>query len=270
MSLIATIECPAKLNTFLSVGPPDATGYHPIRSTFVAISLCDTLEIHTSDRTHVTCDWPELPAKNTLTKALSLLTELVDLPPVHLHLIKRIPVQSGLGGGSSDAAGLLRWVRKNYLNRMSRPEFESIPAAIGADVPFFMLGGRAKVEGYGEKITPLPFTGPEWFVVVQPKNALCSTPEMYRALDEKPYPWEEWREAGPFYNDFERVAPCESVDTAERLQMLGCLDAGLTGSGSAVFGSVESEEQGNRIRERVLAENLGSCWVAHSLPPFGD
>lgn len=260
------VRCPAKVNLFLSVGRPDATGYHPIRTVFQAIGLYDELSIEPSDVTKITCDWEGLPPVNTLSKTVGLLREIINLEPVHIHLKKAIPSQAGLGGGSSDAAGLLQWVQEVYRGQYSQPEMDSVSPAIGADVPFFLVGGRASAEGYGEILTPLP--DPEiqnWYVVCQPTNVLCSTPYMYRQLDEKEYEWKEFTTDGRLYNDFERVAPCESLDLIETLQLLGCDDAALAGSGSAVFGVCESEEMARLVEEKLLSRGLELVWCAPGL-----
>ena len=263
-----TILCPAKVNLFLSVGPADSIGYHPIRSIFQAVGLFDELVCTPATETTVTCDWDGLPEKNTLTKALALLSEVVNLPKMHIHLVKRIPVQSGLGGGSSDAAGLVRLAKQLCAGQFSEAEMNAIAPAIGADVAFFLTGGRAKAEGYGELITPLPHvTG--WCVICQPENVQCSTMEMYKALDETSYPWLDFpNDLANFqlYNDFERVAPCESVDLYDRLLTHGCTQACLSGSGSAIFGTCDTEEIAQRVMERMKAEGYRETYAVPLLP----
>jgi len=105
--MVVRVQCPAKINEFLAVGPRDARGYHPIRTILQAVGLFDELTI--SDETEkdtFTCNW-DLPERNTITKAWTLGKELAPLPPLSVTLEKRIPIQGGLGGGSSDAAGFL-------------------------------------------------------------------------------------------------------------------------------------------------------------------
>ena len=160
------VIAPAKVNTFLSVGPPDASGYHPLRSYFAAISLADTVRITPGTRMEITCNWPDLPAENTLTKVLRLLRELSEVPPCHIELIKAIPAESGLGGGSSDAAALLRGLHRLYPDHWPAEFMTAVAQAVGADVPFFLIGGLARAEGYGEKLTPLPDAPRRWLVVV--------------------------------------------------------------------------------------------------------
>lgn len=255
------VHCPAKVNTFLSVGPPDATGYHPIRTIFQAIGLFDILTI--SDETgqsRIECDWPELPESNTLTKALRLARELVDLPPLTIHLQKQIPAQSGLGGGSSDAAGLLRALPR-FVGDWPWEAAETIAAAVGADVPFFLHGGKAQATGYGERVEPLADADPQWLLIVRPEVGV-STPEAYRRLDSVERAWLEFP-ADPTitHNDFEMVAPCECTDVIEALLTLGAEAATLCGSGSASFGRFPSEEAARAAQSRFREKS----WVVPTL-----
>jgi 4-diphosphocytidyl-2-C-methyl-D-erythritol kinase len=252
------------LNLFLSVGPVDHRGYHPLRTIFQAISLYDTLEIEPARELSFECDDPEVPAENTVVKAARLMMEVADFPPVHIRLTKRIPSQAGLGGGSSDAAGVMRAAKQ--LMQASLPDYErrAIAKSVGADVPFFLVGGRAKAEGYGEKLTPLPSPQPvEWYVIAQPEDR-CSTGETFAKLDALSYEWIDFPSEDILYNDFERVAPAGSLRLIERLRELGARDAGLTGSGSAVFGRFRSEAE-CRIAEERLRSEAPFVVVAHSL-----
>ena len=256
------VRCPAKLNLFLSVGPVDFRGYHPLRTIFQAIDLCDTLDISISDRNEVVCDDPSVPEENTVTRTLRLFTEVVNLPPLRIVINKQIPAQSGLGGGSSDAAGLMR--AAPYITGLPIPRAElfGLAQTIGADVPFFLVGGRARAEGYGEILSALPDPDPTWFLIARP-NVGCDTKMAYGRLDETPYGWRDFPASDELYNDFERVAPCESLDLLERLQALGARDAAMSGSGSAVFGRFESESQA-RAAEGAL-QGAAMLWVARSL-----
>ena len=254
--MLAKFLCPAKINTFLSVGPPDATGYHPIRTEFQAISIGDEMLIEPGEP-EVRFVGADVPTENTVAKAIRLLSELVPLPAIRITVEKRIPMASGLGGGSADAGGLLRWVRSQFPG-VPIAEFAAIAASIGADVPYFLFGGRAFAEGYGEKLKPLPSLPKRWLVVAKP-DANCHTAEMYRALDAKPREFRAWTE-GEIYNDFERVAPCQSLDLIERLLALGSKAAGLSGSGSAVFGFFGSEAEANSVQEQLIAER--TPWTA--------
>ncbi|MCE9557759.1 MAG: 4-(cytidine 5'-diphospho)-2-C-methyl-D-erythritol kinase [Armatimonadetes bacterium] len=262
-----TVRCPAKINTFLAVAAPDRSGYHPLRTVFQAVSLFDTVVISTAHQFSITSNWAELPVENTLTKTLRMMKELIDVPPVHIHLEKQIPSESGLGGGSSDAAGLIRGVLKLMRTEFPWGQDVAIAAAIGADVPFFLVGGRARAEGYGEKLTPLEDCKRGHFVIVRP-DVSCPTPVAYSKLDElrsnpelKQFP--EGDEE--FFNDFESVAPDECRDVAERLYTHGASESLLCGSGSAVFGKFESLAGAERAHQKMKNEGYEQSWTVHSL-----
>jgi 4-diphosphocytidyl-2-C-methyl-D-erythritol kinase len=264
-----TLRSPAKVNLFLSVGPPDAAGYHPLRSVMQAVGLFDEIQIVPADHDTLECNWPGLPAENTLTKTLRLIREQVPLPPVHIRLMKSIPAESGLGGGSGNAAALIRWAKSAVAHRIDDHFFYDVARAVGADVPFFLVGGRARAEGYGERLTPLPDADPAWLVIVRPEVGV-STASAYRALDAAPREWRNWPElTAPvptwLYNDFERVAPCLCGEVAERLQLAGAEGALLSGSGSAVFGWCSDPKQAEAVAERAREERLGQVWVAPTL-----
>lgn len=258
------IQCPAKLNLFLSVGPKDHRGYHPIRTIFQAISLYDDLHIEPAKELKFECDDPSVPEDNTVIRAARLMMEVADFPPVHVKLVKRIPSEAGLGGGSSDAAGIIRAAKQLMAAPLPEYERKAIAKSIGADVPFFLMGGRAYGEGYGDKLTKLDSPNPaEWYVIAQPADR-CGTREAYTALDEKPYEWRAFPSEDVLYNDFERVAPCGSLDLMDRLLVHGARDAGLTGSGSAVFGRFATEGAAKKAEAEMLNE-APFVAVAHSL-----
>ncbi len=256
------VHCPAKVNTFLSVGPAEASGYHPIRTMFQAVGLFDELEVAPSASDEVVSDWPDLPGENTVTKALRLVRELVPVPPVRVSIKKRIPAQSGLGGGSSDAAGLIRVVQKMYPDYTTNQFAHEVAVAVGSDVPFFLVGGLARGTGYGEKLEPLPDQPRKWLLIVKPEESV-STAAAYSELDRAPREWREFSDE--LYNDFERVAPCVCAEVAERLQVHGADGALLCGSGSAVFGVFDSEGRAQDAMANMAAEGFDTSWVAPTL-----
>lgn len=258
-----SIQCPAKINTFLSVGPPDSTGYHPLRTVFQAVSVFDRLFIEPAERDHVDCLGMELPATNTLTRSLAFVRELVPVPPLAIKLIKGIPAESGMGGGSSDAAGLLRLLAKLVPGGLPEYFCREVAAAVGSDAPFFLVGGRTVGEGYGEKLTPLPDLPRRELVVVKPKEGRA-TAQAYAELDAQP---REWLELDPdaFYNDFERVAGCASHEATERLLAHGATAAQLTGSGSAVFGVFADAATADAAAQGLRAEGVGAVYRCHTL-----
>ncbi|MCG9894184.1 MAG: hypothetical protein MH204_01755 [Fimbriimonadaceae bacterium] len=231
-----------------------------MRSHFLAVSLADELTVSRGDgEPGFFCDDPSVPELNTVTKTLRLASEAVDLSGFRWELKKRIPVESGLGGGSSDAAGALRACRRLFPEAFPDHLLREIARAVGSDVPFFLVGGAARAEGYGERLTSLPDLPSVHLVLAQPSVG-CSTVEAYRALDAKPRDWREFPEDPlELYNDFERVAPCGSLDLIERLQIIGASSAGLTGSGSAVFGFFPDEQTAGLAADRLASEE--KCWT---------
>jgi len=257
------VPCPAKINPFLAVGPPDANGYHPIRTVLQAVSLFDTLILDDEAEPGFFCDDPELPNENTVTKAMRLVGELSVVPAMRVELIKRIPSEAGLGGGSSDAGGYLRTINRFLAAPIAQSHLQDMAVAIGMDTPFFLIGGRARGDHYGEMITPLEDLPEQWYVIAKPKVGSASG-SAYRALDALEYPFRDYSEAvDELYNDFERVAPCESLDLIEQLRSRGCRNAGLTGSGSAVFGLADDESQA-----KAISSGIANSFVAQNLPPF--
>lgn len=232
-------QCPAKLNLFLSVGPPDNRGYHPLRTIFQAISIFDELEIEQSEADAFICDSQDVPQVNTVTRTLAFVREVSMVPPLRITLKKHIPSEAGLGGGSSNAAGLLRAIDPFLPSPLSSETKRDIAVAVGADVPFFLVGGQARAEGYGEKLQPNSGIDDFVYLVWKPPFG-CPTAEMFRQLDKIERPWVEFPLENRLYNDFERVAPCGCLERSETLLALGAVDAGLSGSGSAVFGRFQS------------------------------
>lgn len=205
------LNAPAKVNLFLSVGPVDFQNYHPIRTIFQAVSLFDKIEVtKTSGAGDVRFEGADIPLENTVTKAIRLFNEHAALPSLRIVIKKRIPSESGLGGGSSDAGVLLRFLRDEFANHLSDEFLLDLALKVGADVPFFLRGGRAKAEGYGQILTQLVDLPETWMLIGKPPVA-CSTPEAFRMLDQVEYEWQDFPEEDDLYNDFERVAPEECL-----------------------------------------------------------
>lgn len=263
--MVLDVVCPAKLNLFLAVGPKNAIGYHPIRTIFQAVDLCDRVLIDLdASETSVEFTGQPVPEANTVTKALRLMAEFTDLPKMRIQIEKRIPSMAGLGGGSSNAAAVIRSVRHLVPERFGERDAFAVAEAVGADVPFFLVGGRARGEGYGEKLTPLPDRHPlPWVLIIKPPYSY-STPEMYAKLDAVSYHFEDFPGVERQHNDFERVI-CYGNDVIERIGVFGGRMAGMTGSGSAMFGLFESEEEAKTAESYAQQEDLGDTWVVRML-----
>ena len=153
-----TVKAHAKVNLTLEVLGKRADGYHQIVSVMQTIDLSDELTFATSDRITLRCDVPSLETDaNLVIRAATLLKERTGYPGgVDIHLKKNIPVASGLGGGSSDAAATLKALSHLWGLDLGLEELLPLAASIGSDVPFFLPGGTAIAEGRGEVIHELP------------------------------------------------------------------------------------------------------------------
>jgi 4-diphosphocytidyl-2-C-methyl-D-erythritol kinase len=266
--MVWTTRCPAKLNLFLAVGPKDSRGWHPLRTIFQAVSLFDTLTVSLAKEDGFATNVDYLNGENTLTKALRKYREAASTPPIEVMLEKSIPAQSGLGGGSSDAAGLIRILQAINPNPLSPGQLNQIAVEVGADVPFFLVGGRARAQGYGEIIEPLADSAEGYCVILKP-DIDCPTAQMFHALDELSYNWVPFPLTSSQdierYNDFERVMPDVCKDYIELLKLSGASSAGLTGSGSATYGIFPNHtaaKTGLELLKGTLADNVAhQAWI---------
>jgi 4-diphosphocytidyl-2-C-methyl-D-erythritol kinase len=168
------VLAPAKLTVSLAVTGVRANGYHELRAEMVALSLADALTFSTGGSGLRVEASPDARAGSLDTGAGNLITRaLVAVGrTAAVHVVKRIPVGGGLGGGSTDAAAVLRW---------AGCQDPQVALALGADVPFSLVGGRALVEGVGERVTPLPFTERRFLLLVPPFGV--DTGRVYAAWD---------------------------------------------------------------------------------------
>lgn len=177
----------AKLNLCLAVGPAGADGYHPLRSLMVELDgLHDDIEVTPAAVRAVEC--PGVPEHENLAwRALDELEREAGRPlPVRVRIGKRIPARAGLGGGSSDAAAVLRAAERLFALGMGADRLRAVAGRVGADVPFFITGGAAWVAGRGERVSPAraaPFAA----VIIRPSFGL-STGDVYRRFDRLPSP----------------------------------------------------------------------------------
>lgn len=264
----------AKVNLTLQVGSRRPDGYHAVMSVMQRISLWDTVTVERgTGRDTLLCSVPvtENVDDNLCMKAARAFFAETGTKSdgVTITLEKHIPVQAGLGGGSSDAASTLLALRTLYAPSLPDVQLEHMAAALGSDVPFFIRGGTALARGRGERLTPMPRLRDGWFVIVKPPEGF-STPAMYRRLDDLP-PEPPRPDAMPaalaaeniravaaaLYNSFERAVPQDSAvwDIESALRAHGALAALLSGSGSAVFGLFAREDTA-----RAAAETLRERW----------
>lgn len=233
------VLAPAKLTRSLRITGIRADGYHLIDAEMVAVDLADTLVFAAGDGLALNGAGPEVPSddRNLVRRAL-----LAAGRTAMVEVTKRIPSGAGLGGGSADAAAVLRWAGVRDVE---------VAASLGADVPFCVRGGRARVTGVGEVVEPLPFEARAFTLVTSPVH--CSTVEVYRRWDELGGP------TGTGDNDLEPAALDVAPELARWRDVLGDASGAvptLAGSGGTWF--VEGEFPGpGRV-------------VVNTLPAFAD
>ena len=264
------VRAHAKINLRLRVGAVQADGFHPLQTVFQSLALHDTL--HLTPRRGpftLTCSDPAVPVddRNLVTRAARALWRALGRPGepagASVHLTKHIPMQAGLGGGSSDAAAALAALAALWRPRGARPDLAAIAAGLGSDVPYFLVGGTALGLGRGDELYPLDDL-PAFHVVLALPAFGVSTADAYRWFDEEaaappagaPAPassipaWPARRLA--LVNDLEgpvtRRQP--GILAARRaLEGAGAVAAAMTGSGSAVFGLFATGAQARRAAQ---------------------
>jgi 4-diphosphocytidyl-2-C-methyl-D-erythritol kinase len=253
MKALYDVPAPAKLNLFLHVVGRRPDGFHLLQSAFVLIDWCDTLHFELRpDGTLSREDLAEpLPADDLVLRAARALQAGSGAAcGAHIAIEKRLPTQAGLGGGSSDAATCLLALNRLWGLGLSLSQLARIGLTLGADVPFFLGGRNAWVEGIGERLTPLTLP-PARFIVIKPPEGLATKlifddPQLSR--DTKPAIISGFVEH-PFdfgHNDLQGIAQrlCPGVNQA--LQWLDSqgLSGRMTGSGSAVFARIPKSGAG--------------------------
>jgi 4-diphosphocytidyl-2-C-methyl-D-erythritol kinase len=229
----------AKLNLELEVVQPRKDGYHDIRTTIQAVDLHDLIEITPANETSLTTSGIAVvhDADNSVLTAHKAVEQATKRSlPTRFHLHKRIPPGSGLGGASSDAATTLMGLVATYGLDI---DVQAVAQKLGADVPFFLAGGKVHAEGRGERLTRLP-VDPAWYAIAWPGIEL-STAHVYRA-------WDEVHGESP--NHLRRAAEQVEPRLRDFAQRLGD-DWHMTGSGSAFFVRCATEQDAHQRTQVV-------------------
>lgn len=247
----------AKINLTLDVLDKRSDGYHDIKSIMQTISVRDDIEIDvgTGKPWCIQCTREDIPTdeRNLAWKAAKLYLDTMGKDPdgLEIRITKRIPSGAGMGGGSADAAAVLRALNRHYGDPLSVGALAELGAQVGSDVPFCVICGTAMAEGRGERLRRLPDMPDCFFVVCKPEFSV-STPELYRKLDETTIgrrPDHQAMESAILAGDVGRVAQnlynvFDPVVTAEHLELnyiksicnsYGSIGQQMTGSGSAVY-----------------------------------
>lgn len=274
-----TFPC-AKINLGLNVVAQRPDGYHDIETVFYPVPLTDALEIKHMDEqfpSELPCDLKVTGAKvdcdereNLCVKAYLLLSKDFELPRIHAHLVKRIPSQAGLGGGSADGAFMIRLLDERFRLNIGIKEMERYAAQLGSDCPFFITAEPSYATGRGDELQPAD--GPKgnlngYYIAIVKPDVAISTAKAYQALtckrpehccrDVVKMPIEQWKDY--LSNDFEGPAFAEFPELADikkSLYDLGALYAQMSGSGSAIYGIFRKP-----LSADALSANFSNCFT---------
>jgi 4-diphosphocytidyl-2-C-methyl-D-erythritol kinase len=276
-----TLPSFAKINCGLRILGKRPDGYHEIRTVLQTVSLHDTLRFENAPYPEIllSCDDPLIPAdqNNLIVRAGIALRDRYGIRAgVRIHLEKQIPVQGGLGGGSSNGAVTLLGLAHLWKVRPKVSELIELAAGLGSDVPFFLSGGRALGTGTGTSISSLPDLEAQDLLIVAP-TATVATVEAYKALSSAALTtrysdsilaisrgstnssdWDQWLVSDDLENDFEQVIfdiEPEIGRVKNALLQAGARSALLAGSGSSVFGIFDNREAQQRALEQIRAES---------------
>ncbi|HKC64837.1 MAG TPA: 4-(cytidine 5'-diphospho)-2-C-methyl-D-erythritol kinase [Pyrinomonadaceae bacterium] len=272
-----TLPSFAKINWRLRVLGRRPDGFHELRTIFQTITLHDKLSFTARDdeQLQLTCDSPEIPVdeSNLISRAARALLNQFDIRKgASIHLEKNIPVEAGLGGGSSNAAIAMLGLVRLWQIETSKEELTKIGAQLGADVPFFLTGGTALGTGLGTDVKPINEVTAEHLIIVKPA-AKVSTAEAYKLINARALTKEDsdtilsiscadekFEDSHPYalHNDFEPVIfkmKPEIERAKSALIEAGARTALLAGSGSSVFGVFDSGQEQERAFESLREQS---------------
>jgi len=299
--VVMRVNAPAKINLHLRVGPPAASGFHPLLSWMVTVGLFDTLELRLSDSPGigVTCDDPSIACDGTNLAARGAAAVLAQASAIErqvavaevastgvaISLRKRIPIGAGLGGGSSDGASVMQAM--NHLMHLGLPpaRLAELSAKFGSDLPFFFHGPSSICTGRGEIVRPIACPKPKWALLILPPIHM-PTPAVYKRFDElgaggdgmalsAPPDWQSWTSLSAeellplLVNDLE--APAFSLN--EKLAQIWQLSSEaigrivrMSGSGSSLFSLYDQPGEAASAAE-IIRARLGLRAMAAELCP---
>ena len=272
----------AKLNLTLDVLGKRDDGYHDLKSVMQTVSIRDDIEIDigTGKPWCLKCDKENIPTDehNLAWKAAKIYCDALGKDPdgIEIRITKRIPSQAGMGGGSADAAAVLRALNRYYGEPLSIMALAELGAQVGSDVPFCVICGTAMVEGRSEMVRKLPDM-PDCIIVVCKPEFSVSTPELYQKIDEvaiAKHPDNQAMESALLAGDLEKVAHnlCNVFDpvvTADHLELnyikslfhqYGAVGYQMTGSGSACY-AIVSEFEVAAVICSMLKENYPNIFI---------
>jgi 4-diphosphocytidyl-2-C-methyl-D-erythritol kinase len=254
----------AKINLYLDVVRKRLDGYHDLEMVMIPIDLFDVLEITVAEETTMECDKAYIPVdeRNTVIKAYHLMKKSFAIQDHHhIRLVKNIPAQAGLAGGSTDGAAVIRIFNQMYQLNLTDQQMIDLAILVGADVPFCLFEKSAKVEGIGEIVTPINRKLDFYLFLIKPKFGISTKAlfEQFKVSNVKGDTFESMVNA--LEND-DYSAMCNSVfnrlqqeairvnpqieKIVNELLSFGFDCAAMTGSGSVIYGITQNEELVNR------------------------
>ena len=273
---------PAKVNVFLKITGQRIDGYHELLTVFVPVSLYDKLIISKSEKgLEVYYRGREIPnnQNNLVSRAAISFFEKTGIKKgIKITLIKNIPISSGLGGGSSNAATTLKGLNQLWPNALSKEDLEKLALSLGADVPFFLLQKPAMARGIGEILQPIENFPSLWYVIVSP-NLMISTAWTYERFKLNLTNNRNQNKMSSFkknifnipellFNDLERVTLVKYPflsSIKESLLQVGALGALMTGSGPSIFGLFDSAKKAQKAGSILKTYDKGDVFVVKGL-----
>jgi len=250
--------CPAKLNLFLQIIGQRSDGYHLLQSYFQLLDIGDELSIIPTEQAQInfSCSNPALQNDdNLVVKAAKLLQAKSNTCyGANLHLVKKLPIGGGVGGGSSDCATCLVALNKLWQCGFSLKQLAQLGESLGADVPFFIYGQSGFVEGIGEKITPYPIAS-AYFLVIQPPCSIATSEIFSNPLltrNSKAITIRDLKSLSlPFdgFNTLQSLVVDSYPLVKDALEWLGSRSssARMTGSGSSLFSVFDNQQEASKI-----------------------
>ena len=293
-----TLDVPCKINLSLDIVGKLPNGYHQMDMIMQSVSLYDTLSLSLEEgegNISMTCQLENSKAvlacdeSNIAVKCARAFLEhtgkTLDGRNLHIHLVKRIPMQAGLGGGSADGAAVLCGLNRLMKTNLSCEQLEHIGVGVGADIPFCIRGGTLRAQGIGEEFSPVPHM-PELPLIIVKPNFGISTGKAFGRCDSQTYQHADVpammlalqeqnikKIAGALSNVFEELCSPEEQKKLLQVHKLlaeeGACGSLLSGSGSAVFGIFDDEMKARRCLESLSIHPMTEgVFLCHPVP-FG-
>jgi 4-diphosphocytidyl-2-C-methyl-D-erythritol kinase len=281
------VRAPAKINYILEILDKRKDNFHNIVTVFQAVSLYDNIYLKEAREVSFTTNAENLGnfEDNLIYKAVNILKKKTSLRKgVEIHLEKNIPVGAGLGGGSSDAAAVLKGLSKLWNLKLSDLDLHKAALQIGSDVPFFLNAGMAVAKGRGEKISPINrHLRPQIPLIIIYPDFSISTSWAYEEWDKSGLKTEGKgidsfmyalstrnirKLADSIHNDFEKIVMekyPKIAETKEAMNSSGAIKSLLSGSGSAVFGIYPDEQTAEKAYRTLEKENLGEVFKVRTI-----